>query len=261
MTEFQDKSAFVTGGGSGIGRATALALASRGAFVAVADVDRSSADATCDAIRAEGGRAVAFGLDVTRPDEIETAFDSFETSIGCGVDILVNSAGVLIVGGAMDYAIEDWNRTLAINVTGTFACCQRAAKSMLKQGGGAIVNLSSISGARAGVGRVAYGTSKAAISALTRQFALELGVHNIRCNAIAPGALRTAMTDRVYTDETITFLEGAIPLKRLGSAEDVAAGVVFLAADTGQYISGETLVIDGGFSAAGILKTAQLSAH
>lgn len=252
MSDFRGKRVFITGAGSGIGQACAKAFAMSGAFVGIADINVDMALETLSEIISLGGAGCALKLDVVDPVQVEAAFDEFERQSSGAADTLVNSAGVLITGPALEYSLHDWNRSLAINVTGTFLCAQRAARAMVLADGGSIINLSSISGERAGIGRIAYGTSKAAVSALSRQLALELGPKGVRCNSIAPGALDTRMTSLVYNEETRSFLENEIPLRRLGTAEDIAAVALFLASDEADYIHGENLTVDGGFKSVGI---------
>lgn len=166
--------AVVTGGGSGIGRASALHLAARGVQVVVADRNEQAAHETASLIHAQKGEALALTLDVSDPTSVERTFSAVTKWRG-GCDILVNCAGILSVHPILEFPLDEWNRLMAVNLTGTFLCSQRAARDMVKKRYGRIINMASISGTRAGVGRVAYGASKAAISGLTRQFALELG--------------------------------------------------------------------------------------
>lgn len=258
MTEHSLGIAVITGGGSGIGRASALRLARQGAFVAVADINGKEAEETAAHIVNNGGRALAVQIDVSDAYSVENAFSQINQSMG-PVDILVNSAGILVVKPLLEFTLSDWNRLMAINLTGSFLCAQRAARDMAAKGYGRIVNLASISGVRAGVGRVAYGTSKAAIAGLTRQLALELGPLGITANAIAPGAIVTSMTEAAYTDETRASLLPMIPVGHLGEPDDIAAAVAYLASPEARYVNGETLAVDGGYLAAGMRQTGKLN--
>lgn len=258
MFSLEKGTAMITGGGSGIGRATALMLARMGAPVAIADIDAAAIAETAAEIRDNGGDALAVLIDVQDKASVNAAFEKVEAWRG-PVTILVNSAGILRVEPFDDFDIDSWNRVFAVNVTGSFLCGQRAAPGMKTAGYGRIVNLSSISGFRAGVGRTAYGTSKAAIAGLTRQMALELGRHGITANAVAPGATATPMTHDAYTDETRASLLPMIPSGFIADAEDIAAAIVFLVSRQARYVNGHTLPVDGGYLASGMLQTGSLA--
>lgn len=258
MLSLEKGAAMITGGGSGIGRATAVMLAELGAPVAVADIDGDAIAETVAEIRAAGGEALAVPVDVRDKASINAAFDTVEDWRGPAT-ILVNSAGILQVEPFEDLSVESWNRVFAVNVTGAFLCGQRAAPGMKAAGYGRIVNLSSISGFRAGVGRTAYGTSKAAIAGLTRQMALELGRHGITANAVAPGATATPMTHAAYTEETRATLLPMIPSGFIAEPEDIAAAIVFLTSRQARYVNGHTLPVDGGYLASGMLQTGSMS--
>jgi NAD(P)-dependent dehydrogenase (short-subunit alcohol dehydrogenase family) len=258
MLSFEKGAALITGGGSGIGRATAIMLAAMDVPVAVADIDVDAIEETVAEIRKSGGEALGVPIDVQDKISIDTAFSKTEVWRG-PVTILVNSAGIIQIDTFEDFNIENWNQVLSINVTGSFLCGQRAAPSMKTAGYGRIINLSSVSGFRAGVGRTAYGTSKAAIAGLTRQMALELGRNGITVNSIAPGATFTAMTDDIYTDETLASLLPMIPAGFLADPEDIAIAIVFLASRQARYVNGHTLPVDGGYLASGMQQTGSLS--
>lgn len=258
MFSLEKGTAMITGGGSGIGRATALMLARMGAPVAIADIDAAAIAETAAEIRDNGGDALAVLIDVQDKASVNAAFEKVEAWRG-PVTILVNSAGILRVEPFDDFDIDSWNRVFAVNVTGSFLCGQRAAPGMKTAGYGRIVNLSSISGFRAGVGRTAYGTSKAAIAGLTRQMALELGRHGITANAVAPGATATPMTHDAYTDETRASLLPMIPSGFIADPEDIAAAIVFLVSRQARYVNGHTLPVDGGYLASGMLQTGSLA--
>ncbi len=246
--------ALVTGGGSGIGKATALLLAARGAAVIVADINSGAADQVASEINRLGGNAFPKHLDVTDEDMIDAVFTSLEAS-ELPVDVLVNSAGLIVLAPLLDLPSDAFARVMKVNVTGTFMASQRAARTMMQRGYGRIVNLSSVSGQRAGAGRVAYGTSKAAIMGLTRQFALEAGACGVTCNAIAPGVIETPMTRDTYNEKTWTQVMGMIPCRRFGQPRDIAEAVAFLASPAAAYINGETIFVDGGYNAGGMTQT------
>jgi NAD(P)-dependent dehydrogenase (short-subunit alcohol dehydrogenase family) len=252
------ETAFITGGGSGIGAMTARAFAAAGASVVIADINLQNANDVAATIRESGGHALALRLDVSDPRSVDSAFDEAEQWNGGAVRVLVNSAGIIGIAPLLDYTFDDWQRIMSINVTGTFLCAQRAGRSMAANGYGRIVNLASISAERAGIGRVAYGTSKAAIVGLTRQLAMELGPHGVTANAIAPGPVVTAMTAESYTAETIDAYSQMIPVRRLGTVEEMADAILFLASPGAGYINGVTLPVDGGYLASGVSKTGKM---
>lgn len=261
MTSADDRAkpgtALVTGGGSGIGRATALLLAARGATVVVADIDRESAEKVAAEIERAGGASCPRRLDVTDAHAIEAVFSSLEAA-DIPVDVLVNSAGLMAVAPLLELAPETFARVMQVNVTGTFMTSQRAARTMMARGYGRIVNLSSVSGQRAGAGRVAYGTSKTAIMGLTRQFALEAGAYGVTCNAIAPGVVETPMTQASYSEKTWLQVLGMIPSRRFGQPHDIAEAIAFLASPAASYINGETIFVDGGYNAGGMTQTGKV---
>ena len=249
--------ALVTGAGSGLGKAAAIELAQRGARVVVTDVSESSIAATVREIEEAGGRATGIVLDVTDPDSVDAAFTKAR-AWDKAVDILVNNAGILSISPLLDYKLDDWLKVMAVNVTGSFLCAQRAGRDMVEQGYGRIINIASVSGVRAGVGRTAYGTSKAALAGLTRQIALELAPHGVTANAVAPGIIHTPMIDANYTEETITRVLAMIPAGKLGKPMDIANAIAFLASPLSGYINGEVLAVDGGYLAAGMTQTGTL---
>ncbi|MGI3168994.1 SDR family NAD(P)-dependent oxidoreductase [Pseudooceanicola sp. C21-150M6] len=257
MFSFDTGVALITGGGSGIGQAVAVSLAGAGVPVVVADVNARGIDETLAHIRTKGGEGLGVELDVTQAASVDRAFGAAEDWKG-PVTSLVNSAGILKVEPFEHFPEAAFSQVLNVNVTGSFQCAQRAASGMKAAGFGRIVNLSSVSGYRAGVGRAAYGTSKAAINGLTRQMALELGRYGITANAVAPGPTVTAMTEPVYNAETKASLLPMIPAGYLADPEDISAAIVFLLSRQARYINGQTLAVDGGYLASGMLQTAEL---
>lgn len=243
------RAALVTGAGAGIGLAIARRLAEAGAGVALLDL-RGAAEAAA-LIAAEGGRAIAIAGDVSRDADAAGAVARAREEFG-RLDILVNNAGIASLRPFLETTPEEFRRTLDVNVTGAFLLSQAAARIMMAQGGGRIVNIASISGQRAGAGRTAYGTSKAALIQLTRQMALELAAHAITVNAVAPGPVETEMAKLMHDRKTREGYLRMVPLGRYGTPEEIAEAVLFLASDRAGYITGHVLDVDGGFMASGI---------
>jgi NAD(P)-dependent dehydrogenase (short-subunit alcohol dehydrogenase family) len=247
----QRRIAAITGGGSGIGEATAYRLSMDGFDVAILDIDKTRAETVARTVTDRNGSALPVCVDVTNSDSVEDAFAAIE-AWRKSPDVLVNSAGIMTVASVIDCALTDFRTVMDVNVTGTFLCAQRAAKGMLIQRYGRIVNLSSISAVRAGVGRIAYGTSKGAVASLTRQLAMELGGSGVTANCVAPGPISTAMTQEYYTAKTRQSFEAMIPARRLGTVNEVAHAISFLSSEDAGYINGIMLAVDGGYLAAGI---------
>ncbi len=252
MPDFAGKVAIVTGAAAGLGFAIAERLASDGAAVVIADVDLEGAETAREKLAASGGRAFAQRADVSDPRDVMALVARTLEEFG-RLDVMVSNAGIGGTHAFLDEPLEHWNRVLAVNLTGVFLCGQAAARAMLKQGSGRIVNVASISGVRAGSGRTAYGTAKAGVIQLTRQMALELGPRGINVNAVAPGPVETALTLRDHTAETRAAYNALIPLERYGTPQEIAAAVAFLASAEASYINGQTLFVDGGFTAAGMI--------
>jgi len=235
-----NKVAVVTGAARGIGLAIARKFLAQGHQVAILDLDAVVL-----------GDALALRCDVSDPKQVKNSVDRIVARFG-RIDALVNNAGIAVFKPLLETTFEEWQRVLAVNLNGPFLCTQACAPVMLKNGGGAVVNISSISGLRASALRVAYGTSKAALDHLTRQQAAELGNMGIRVNAVAPGPVDTAMARQVHTPDIRADYHDAIPLNRYGTEDEIAAAVLFLCSDAASYINGQTLAVDGGFDASGI---------
>ncbi len=248
MTE--PKVALVTGAARGIGLATAKRFLADGWRVALLDIDADTLDRTHAAL-AGAGTSIALRCDVADRDGVSKAFAALIQKFG-RLDALVNNAGIAIFKPILDVSYEDWSRVLAVNLTGPFLCTQAAAPLMRDCGGGAIVNITSISGLRASTLRTAYGTSKAGLSHLTQQQAIELAALGIRVNAVAPGPVDTAMAKAVHTPDIRAAYHDAIPLNRYGLEEELAEAIFFLCSDRASYITGQTIAVDGGFEATGI---------
>jgi NAD(P)-dependent dehydrogenase (short-subunit alcohol dehydrogenase family) len=247
------KAALITGAARGIGLATARRFLADGWRVALLDIDKETLDRSFAALRgAHGAEAViALCCDVADAAGVVAALGTVARKFG-RLDALVNNAGIAIFKPILDVSYEDWSRVLAVNLTGPFLCTQAAAPLMRDCGGGAIVNITSISGLRASTLRTAYGTSKAGLAHLTQQQAIELASLGIRVNAVAPGPVDTAMAQAVHTPEIRAAYHDAIPLNRYGLESELAEAIFFLCSERASYITGQTLAVDGGFEATGI---------
>jgi 3-oxoacyl-[acyl-carrier protein] reductase len=247
-----NKVAVITGSGRGIGREMARLFAAEGARVAVADVDPETARATAADIAAAGGEACPVAADVTDPGQVESLVRQVLGRWG-RLDVLVNNAGVGLNRPCLETTLAEWEHVLAVNLTGTFLCSQAAARVMVRQGGGRIVNVASISGQRGGQGRAAYGAAKAGVIQLTRVMAVELASRNVYVNAVAPGPVDTDQSRQNHTPATRRAYHDRIPLKRYGEHREVAAAALFLASDEASFVTGHVLNVDGGFAAAGLM--------
>ncbi|MGE0821516.1 MAG: SDR family NAD(P)-dependent oxidoreductase, partial [Candidatus Binatia bacterium] len=237
-------------GGSGIGRATCLAFAGEGAYVGVADFDLANAEATATAVEKVGKRALAIKVDVTDPESVQAMVKQTVSSLG-NLDILVNSAGVREIVPFLQLPFGEWQRVIATNLSGTFLCSQAVAQHLVEQGrAGKIVNLASVAGLMAVPNRAAYVASKHAVVGLTKEMALELAEKNIQVNAVAPGVVRTSMTEAYFDQPTvIEGLKKAHPAGRWAQPEEIANLILFLASPAADFITGATFPIDGGFAA------------
>jgi len=255
MTSTHTPVAFVTGAARGIGLAIARWFYHQGYRVAVIDNDAPTLTATEATLRQELGERADHLLvihgDVSDPAQVTAAVQRIEAAFG-RIDALVNNAGVATFKPIADTTFDEWRWVMATNLDGPFICVQACAPVMLKNGGGAVVNIASISGLRASTLRVAYGTSKAALIHLTKQQAVEYGNAGIRVNAIAPGPVETEMAKKVHTPAIRADYHDTIPLARYGSMEEIANAVGFLCSLEASYINGQVLAVDGGFDAAGV---------
>ncbi len=244
--------AVVTGGARGIGRATALSLADAGARVVIADLDAAASGDVVAEIVGRGGEIWARQADIAEEDSVEALFDEVARREG-HIDILVNNAGIAIRRPAVEVALADWEKVVAVNMTGVFLCARAAARHMIAGGrGGAVVNVASIMGLSGGglYPNISYQTSKGAVVNMTRALAIEWAPHRIRVNAVAPTYVRTQLTAPLFDNlEMAARIEAMTPLKRLAEAADVAAAICFLASPAAAMITGHTLPIDGGFLA------------
>jgi NAD(P)-dependent dehydrogenase (short-subunit alcohol dehydrogenase family) len=237
-------------GGEGMGPAIAAAFAALGADVAVVDRDRDRAEVVAGRVRDAGRRSVAIGADVTEPDQITALVERTRHEFG-GLDVLVNVVGIAQMAATLDYPEALWDDQFAVNVKYVFFACQAAARAMIEQGhGGRIVNLASISGVGNSPGHVAYGAAKAGLMNLTRSLAVEWAEHGIRVNAVAPGATATPRISGWYdaNPDIAEAFYASVPLGRIGHTDDIANAVVFMASDLSSYVTGQTLVVDGGLT-------------
>ncbi|MCS5620926.1 MAG: 3-oxoacyl-[acyl-carrier-protein] reductase [Nitrospinaceae bacterium] len=242
--ELQNKVALVTGGAQGIGKTISEELVQNGAHVVLGDVNLEGAQATAEAINNNGGSASAVKIDVSNPAEVKQVFDSILKDKK-PIDIMINNAGITRDGLMVRMKEADWDRVLNINLKGTFLCSQQAAKQMMKQKSGAIVNIASIVGVMGNFGQANYSASKAGVIGLTKTLAREVASRGIRVNAVAPGFIDTEMT-QVLDESVRQKLIEQIPLAKLGLPEDVARCVAFLVSDRSSYITGQVINVNGG---------------
>jgi NAD(P)-dependent dehydrogenase (short-subunit alcohol dehydrogenase family) len=246
MFSLEGKVALITGGSRGIGRASALALADAGANVVVSSRKIADLEPVADEIKAKGVKGMAIAAHNAKMEDSKVLVERVMKEFG-RIDILMNNAGTNpYYGPLIDQDEKTWDVTMNVNLKGLFFLSQLAARVMRVQGGGCIINTSSIGGLRAGELGI-YCVTKAAVIMLTQVMAKEWGQHNIRVNAIAPGVIKTRLSEALWKDPTVSAKAVAqIPLMRLGEPEEIAGAVVFLASEAGRYITGETIVIDGG---------------
>jgi len=247
-----NKVAIITGSGRGIGREMARLFAAEGAKVAVADVHEENARRTVAELTGAGGEACPVGVDITDAAQIESMTRLVVEKWG-RLDILVNNAGIGLNKSFLETTLAEWQRVLAVNLTGTFLCAQAAAREMVRQGAGRIVNVASISGQRGGQGRAAYGSAKAGVILLTKVMAVELAPHGVTVNAIAPGPVDTDQSRQSHTPATRRAYHDRIPLGRYGEHREIAAAALFLASGEASFVNGAVLNVDGGFGAAGLM--------
>jgi 3-oxoacyl-[acyl-carrier protein] reductase len=244
--KFEGKVALVTGAARGIGEAIALTLAREGADVVVTDVDLEGAQRVAQEIEGMGRKAKAVQADVSQREAVQRLVSEAVSLFG-KVDILVNNAGIIRRGTFLEHDPQDWEKVLSVNLGGTFNCAKEVVPLMIKQGGGKIINISSVVGKMGDIASApSYGTSKGAINTFTKSLARELAPYGINVNAVAPHAIKTDMS-REWSEEKRRQIVEAIPLKRLGKPEEVAEVVAFLASDGAGFITGQILDVNGGY--------------
>ncbi|REE07103.1 NAD(P)-dependent dehydrogenase (short-subunit alcohol dehydrogenase family) [Paraburkholderia sp. BL27I4N3] len=254
MKALQNQRAAVTGGGSGIGRATCIALANAGAKVAVMDMNEEGAKETCALLADSGGDGVSLKGSVAESADVTRMFAELDTHWG-GVDILVNNAGVSGNRPTLELTDEEWRRTMAINVDGVFYCAREAARRMKAQGKGAIVNIGSIYSIVAAPNRISYCASKAAVGMMTKALAVEWAEFGIRVNGVAPGYVDTPLIRELAADGRLDYeaLVKRTPQRRLALPEEIGDAVVFLCEPRAAHIAGQMLAVDGGWTAYGYI--------
>jgi 3-oxoacyl-[acyl-carrier protein] reductase len=244
--KFEGKVALVTGAARGIGEAIALKLAREGADVVVTDVDLEGIQRVAQEIGGLGHKAKAIQADVSQREAVQRLVSEAVSVFG-QIDILVNNAGIIRRGTFLEHDPQDWEKVLSVNLGGTFNCAKEVVPLMIKQGGGKIINISSVVGKMGDIASApSYGTSKGAINTFTKSLARELAPYGINVNAVAPHAIETDMS-REWSEEKHRQIVEAIPLKRLGKPEEVAEVVAFLASDGAGFITGQILDVNGGY--------------
>ena len=245
----KNKVAIVTGGGSGIGRATAELFAREGAKVAVADFKADAGKEVAQAIKSSGREAFFVPVDVSEPLQVQLMVEATLNAYG-GIDILFNGAGILAFGTALDTDEKTWNRVMAINLNGTFWCCKAVLPQMIKRGGGSIINVSSSTGAHDAKGNtVAYVTSKGGVALMTKAMAIDHAKENVRVNALCPGPTDTPMLRSVLSPQEMEAFAATFPMGRMGRPEELAYAALFLASDEASFVTGAMMAVDGGQTA------------
>jgi NAD(P)-dependent dehydrogenase (short-subunit alcohol dehydrogenase family) len=248
---FQDEVVVVTGAGSGIGKATALAFGREGAKVVAVDIDIASAQATVEQIKSAGGQAESLQADVAVSGDVERMVTTTVERLGA-LDVLVNNAGVFFQLPVLQVPEEQWDWLMSINLRGVYLGCKHAVPRMIRQGKGVIVNTASIAGLRGFAGYGTYGAAKGGVVQLTKALAVEVARAGVRVNCVCPGIIETAMLDRGVAEmglDRTAFIQlagAAHPMGRIGRPEEVAAAILFLASDDASFITGVALSVDGG---------------
>lgn len=247
LFDLTDKVAIVTGGSRGLGLSMAKALAEAGASVLVADIlDTSDA---VEELKKYTDTALGVDVDVTDRASVRSMVDTAREELG-GVDVLVNNAGILRASPAEDLEESDWKEVLDVNLNGQYNCAQVAGEVMIEQNFGRIINIASVAGLQAFSESASYNASKGGVVMLTRSLAEEWGEYNVNVNAICPGSFETAMTDDMLEDESFRkMIEARVPLQRVGKPRELAGTAIYLASEASSYVTGETIVVDGGWTA------------
>ncbi|MFB7641827.1 SDR family oxidoreductase [Peribacillus butanolivorans] len=251
MFDLTNKTAIITGGGRGLGKQIALALAEAGANIVIASRNLSVCKEVCDHLQSIGNKAVAFECDITNKSDIEHVVKETVSQFGA-IDILVNNSGTSWSGPLLDVPEDKWEKVLKVNVTGTFLFSQAVAKVMLQQKSGKIINIASVSGLGGSIPEVldtiAYNTSKGAVITMTKDLGVKLARHGIQVNAIAPGFFPTKITKKILEESNFDIV-GQTPAGRFGNEEDLKGAAVFLASKASDYLVGHVLIVDGGIAA------------
>jgi len=244
MFRLDDRTALVTGASQGIGEAVARRLAAQGARVGLAARSVDKLKALAEEIRADGGTAFTLALDLAEPESVVDALGEIPEDVD-GIDILVNNAGITADNLLARMSLEDWQRVLTVNLTGAFTMTKALLRGMMRKRWGRVINMTSVVGLMGNAGQANYAASKAGLVGFTKSVARELGSRSITVNAVAPGYIVTAMTEGLSEDSRKALVD-QIALKRLGTVDDVAWTVLFLASEEGGYITGETINVSGG---------------
>ena len=244
MFELNSKCVVVTGAARGLGQAIAIKFAKAGANLALCDLQEDWLSETLEKVKSLGSRAETYGINVADVESVTEGIKAIESDFG-QIDVLVNNAGITKDGLLMRMSEEDWDAVLDVNLKGVFLCTKAVMRGMMKQRSGTIVNIASVIGLMGNAGQANYAASKGGVISFTKTVAKELASRNVRCNAVAPGFIRTAMTDLLEEDVQIKMKE-LIPLSRFGEPDDVANVVLFLASDASSYVTGQVLSTCGG---------------
>ena len=257
MFRLDNKIALITGAGSGIGEAIARLYAQQGAHVVIGDVQTNAANKVAASIRENDGYATVLTVDVTDEVQVKTSIQEIASTFG-RLDILVNNAGVSHVGNVLETSVNDWERVMSVNARGVFICAREGVRQMLAQtpAGGVIINMASVAGMVAVDRRLPYSASKGAVIALTRSIAIDFAIQGIRCNAICPGTVHTPFVEGFLArsfagqeDAERQKLHARQPIGRMGLPEEIASAALYLASDEAAFVTGSSLVIDGGWTA------------